>query len=270
MQRQYKLFRTFLPVLMLVMTACSCWLLAEELPVPPEYYCNTLVFTEPVNSVNNGTQRFSWSLMRPALYYRLTISDEATGEVLATHEFPPSSWSTELDVSEVAIGGGDRLVLHLESAFMKYDLSNVTCTRDRIVTRQPLRVLVPEFDCTPFRLTSPLEGLPNGMATFYWDPISEATGYQISVYDGGAFLAGWDAPAGATNLPGDVSTAVIGGGYTPLTVVATAFLPNNQTCTSQATMSREASPNIEPAVPASTLEPTLGPTLEPTLPPPIS
>jgi hypothetical protein len=93
--------------------------------------------------------------------------------------------------------------------------------------------------CDFLRLTAPLDGLPNGGTTFYWDPIPNATGYNISLFDGGSYLAGYNAPAGSTNLGADVSQGAIGGGYS-ITIVLTATGPNGQTCTTGATVFRAA------------------------------
>jgi hypothetical protein len=93
-------------------------------------------------------------------------------------------------------------------------------------------------NCSVFRLTSPLDGLPNGTATFYWDPMPNATGYQLNVYDGGTLLGSWTAGAGATNLTADISNGAIGGGFV-LYVELKAFT-NSVPCTSGATLSREA------------------------------
>lgn len=93
--------------------------------------------------------------------------------------------------------------------------------------------------CDALRLTAPLDGLPNGGTTFYWDPIPSATGYNISLFDGGSYLAGYNAPAGSTNLGADVSQGAIGGGYS-ITIVLTATGPNGQTCTTGATVFRAA------------------------------
>ncbi len=93
--------------------------------------------------------------------------------------------------------------------------------------------------CDSLRLTAPLDGLPNGGTTFYWDPLPNATGYNISLFDGGSYLAGYNAGAGSTNLGADVSQGAIGGGFS-ITIVLSASGPNGQTCSTSATVFRAA------------------------------
>jgi hypothetical protein len=93
--------------------------------------------------------------------------------------------------------------------------------------------------CDFLRLTAPLDGLPNGGTTFYWDPLPGATGYNITLFDGGTPLASYNAGAGTTNLGANVSQDAIGGSYT-ITIVLTATRPNGTTCTTGATVNRAA------------------------------
>src|SRR5690606_14588970 len=61
-------------------------------------------------------------------------------------------------------------------------------------------------NCTSLRLTAPLDGLPDGVTTFYWDPLSlPGVTYTITVFDeGGAALASFGAGSG-TSVSGNVS-----------------------------------------------------------------
>ncbi len=93
--------------------------------------------------------------------------------------------------------------------------------------------------CDRLRLTAPLDGLPNGGTTFYWDPLPNATGYNISLFDGGSYLAGYNAGPGSTNLSADVSQGAIGGAYS-ITIVLSASGANGETCTTSATVFRAA------------------------------
>jgi hypothetical protein len=299
-QRRKATMPLLLSFFSLVFMACTCYsplgVIDLEAVFPDTFsgasisFCDMYALTSPSgNTVNNGSQEFAIDPIpgqQVSIYetHRLTIYDAASNQQLASSEFAQASRSTTLDVSQAAIGGGEQLRLVTVSSYiveLRIDPSmqpmqlGFSCQNERTVTRS-----VPQAqtsaqrapDCTAFRLTSPLGGLPNGPITFYWDPIAEATGYQISIYDGGTFLAGWSAPAGSTNLNGNVATSAIGGGFTPLTVVATALLPNDQTCTSQATMGREAPANNQVAPPASTdgpvptPEPTKGPITTPEAP----
>src|SRR5690606_6951484 len=68
--------------------------------------------------------------------------------------------------------------------------------------------------CAGLRLTAPLDGLPNGGATFYWDPVADPTAtYSITIFDeGGNVLTGFNAGT-ATNVSGNVSQGAIGGAF---------------------------------------------------------
>jgi hypothetical protein len=97
----------------------------------------------------------------------------------------------------------------------------------------------PQADCSSFRLTSPLDGLPNGVATFYWDPVPGATSYTVGVYGSGATPVSFSAGAGSSSVSGDVSQAAIGGQY-EFYIEAQAFLPDGTVCTSGAGVMRAA------------------------------
>lgn len=59
-------------------------------------------------------------------------------------------------------------------------------------------------DCTGFRLTSPLGGIPLGSVTLYWDPAPGATSYQVNFYDqNGAQRLVLFTQGSETNLPFD-------------------------------------------------------------------
>jgi hypothetical protein len=73
-------------------------------------------------------------------------------------------------------------------------------------------------DCTPFRGTSPLDGLAYGNNTFYWDAAPGATSYRINVYNvderGGQLMTSFSAPAGTTNLSAPITVENTGFGFT--------------------------------------------------------
>jgi hypothetical protein len=61
--------------------------------------------------------------------------------------------------------------------------------------------------CGDFRLTSPLDGLPFGNVTFYWNPAPGATAYRLNIYRerdrgfiNGPLLASYTVPAPRTSL----------------------------------------------------------------------
>ncbi|MFN8529288.1 MAG: hypothetical protein U0670_11805 [Anaerolineae bacterium] len=72
-------------------------------------------------------------------------------------------------------------------------------------------------DCSLMRLTAPLDGLPNGMTTFYWDPLPGPRSfvYRIRIFDenGTPLLSDSNSPDGHS-LPSNVAQSAIGGGYT--------------------------------------------------------
>lgn len=118
----------------------------------------------------------------------------------------------------------------------------VTPGPSNIVAQQPPQ---PRFDCSAFRLTSPLDGLPNGVATFYWDPLPGASGYSVGVYgEGGG--ATFSAGAGSTSTAGDVSQGAIGGGFS-FTVQANAYVDGQAVCSHSVTLYRESSGGEAPS-----------------------
>jgi hypothetical protein len=78
-------------------------------------------------------------------------------------------------------------------------------------TRTPTPLPRPAVNCAPFRMTSPLDGLPNGLATFYWDAAPGATSYRVNLYnEQGAFVTNFDVNAPTTTVSGDISEGRIG------------------------------------------------------------
>jgi hypothetical protein len=111
-----------------------------------------------------------------------------------------------------------------------------------------------QVNCSAFRPTSPLNGLPYGPTTFYWDAAPGATSYQVNVFnEGGGQVASFETGGGSTNLTGDLSN--VGGGFTFAWQVLALF--NGQVACSSApiTMFREAVPTQIPP-PVATAEPT--------------
>lgn len=93
-------------------------------------------------------------------------------------------------------------------------------------------------DCRPFRPTSPLDGLPFGATTFYWDGAPGATSYRVNLYDEGGNLKGSvDSNGAATNVVGD--TGGLGNGFS-FSWEVQAFVNGQLACTSgRVTMLRE-------------------------------
>lgn len=68
-------------------------------------------------------------------------------------------------------------------------------------------------DCTRFKPTSPLDGLPYGATTFYWDPAQGVTSYQVNVFnESGAQIGSFTTDSSNTSLVGDTSN--LGAGFT--------------------------------------------------------
>ena len=113
--------------------------------------------------------------------------------------------------------------------------------------------------CIGFRLTSPLDGLPNGVATFYWDTIN-VTGvtYRIVVMDEARnVLATFDA-GNSNTVSGDVSQHAIGGAF-QMIVQAVAIVNGQVLCTDEHLILREAGgvsvPPLDIRVPPPTATP---------------
>jgi hypothetical protein len=132
-----------------------------------------------------------------------------------------------------------------------------------LASPQPTATLIPVpiptqalVNCAPFRPTSPLDGLPNGVATFYWDGAPGATSYIVRVFNEQGVEVGTFPVSGTTNVQGDVSTGAIGGGFSFRWDVL-AVLNGRVVCTAPGTtMLRETPPNNPP--PQATSVPQCG------------
>lgn len=93
-------------------------------------------------------------------------------------------------------------------------------------------------DCTPFRATSPLDGLAFGVNTFYWDAAPGATSYRVTVSGVGSV----ESTAPTTNANLDLTSV----GFNPQMSWYVEALVNGQVaCTSQTvTIAREAPPAV--------------------------
>jgi hypothetical protein len=111
-----------------------------------------------------------------------------------------------------------------------------------------------QADCSRFKPTSPLDGLPFGSTTFYWDPAPGATTYQVNLYnDSGALVGSFQTDAANTSLVGDTSR--LGGGFSFAWQIV-ALVDGQVACTSlPITMFRETPKPAEPQlVPMATEE----------------
>lgn len=95
------------------------------------------------------------------------------------------------------------------------------------------------IDCTGFKTTSPLDGLPDGQVTFYWNqPASgkDITHYQVIVQDDkGRRIAAFETAGGFYNVTGNVSFNAIGG-RSRFSWFAIALAHGVEACRSQVTI----------------------------------
>ncbi len=93
-------------------------------------------------------------------------------------------------------------------------------------------------DCAGFRATSPLDGLVDGVNTFYWDSprsVDQIAIYQVVVLDDrGARVATFSAAGQAQRISGDTSFNVIGG-RSRFSWYVVALVNGNETCRTQVT-----------------------------------
>lgn len=78
---------------------------------------------------------------------------------------------------------------------------------------QPPPGAVP-LDCAGFRPTSPLDGLPFGDTVFYWDGVSGATSYSVTIFNNTNGRSVTYSTSGAeTSLTGAANATVLGDGF---------------------------------------------------------
>lgn len=118
-------------------------------------------------------------------------------------------------------------------------------------TLPPVPSAVPVIvNCTPFRATSPRDGLPNGIANFYWDGAPGATSYLVTVSnEQGQQVATFNTTAPATTLSGDVSNGAIGAGFSFSWTVQALHNGRVYCTTPLLTIPRESPNNPPPATP---------------------
>ncbi len=102
-------------------------------------------------------------------------------------------------------------------------------------------------DCGNFAVTAPRDGFPQGPVTFFWNPAPNATDYQMTIrnLDSNLQVFSQTVAAPTTSLTTDVSTAVLGNGFTfEYDVVA---LRNGQAiCSETVRILRESLPPDQP------------------------
>jgi hypothetical protein len=126
----------------------------------------------------------------------------------------------------------------------------------------PQNVVPAGPDCSGFAATSPLDGLPYGQTTFYWDaPNFTPDSYRVTV-TGESGSASFTTDGSNTNLTADITVNTVGFGFS-FSWVVEALVDGDVACSSASgTMFREAPPappdddddGPEPT-PARTVEP---------------
>lgn len=177
------------------------------------------------------------------------------------------------DTDVLTIGAGMHTIAHVDAGVMYTDLvapptgENVAPLQNPIlpqITPSPTQTPPPRVSvnvCGGFRLTSPLDGLPNGMATFYWDPVAVPAGYQVVIMDEARTVLATFSTDGATSVSGDVSQAAIGGDF-QLIVQVKAVSGRRILCTDEHVILRAASNSGAPplvGIPVLPVAPTSTP-----------
>jgi hypothetical protein len=113
-----------------------------------------------------------------------------------------------------------------------------------------------QVDCSGLQPTSPLDGLPFGATTFYWNGIANPaiSNYRVNVYRDGAVVSSFQTGAGSTNVSGDLSGIPLGGAYS---WEVQALVNGVAVCTANANLSMQRAfpPVNNPPSPAATPEP---------------
>jgi hypothetical protein len=155
------------------------------------------------------------------------------GDDLKDNDINPSG-ANALTSNLISIANNVISISHIDIGIRRNTILQIS-TLPPFITPPPLITNL----CQNFRLTSPRDGLPNGVATFYWDAAASPNlTYQVQVLENGNLLATFDGGTG-TNVSGDVSQGRIGGGFS-LTVRVVALQNGNVMCSSEAMQLRAA------------------------------
>ncbi len=184
------------------------FMLADE-----ETSCEDFHVTGEVLSNTDRTASWSWTAWPDTAFYVGVMSYDDAGGVptwysTSAYEAATTSITT---THPPAAETGDTWTLRV-AAMNASDM--LLCTDEATVTFESEIEHVVPYVCD-ITLLSPREGMTNGLQTFYWTPVDGATSYRVRVYDeSGAVVAEGTVDAPATSLTLDVSTGVIGGGFT--------------------------------------------------------
>jgi hypothetical protein len=177
-------------------------------------------------------QIIRWTSLPEAHNYRVMWGEEG---VYRFGNFGYSgSTSRAISISDRFFAGVERFNVRVEAR-----ISYTTLCSDSVVVSRYMPP-APTVDCSVFRLTAPLEGLANGVNTFYWDALPSASGYALTVTDaGGTTLASLSTAAGTTNATVDLSSTTTGDGGI-LTVTVEALVDGSAVCTDTRSIQRAA------------------------------
>ncbi len=189
-----------------------------------------------------GTYRIR--VVLPSATYQFSPKDQAGADDTDDSDINPSG-ANEGFTNVIVIASNVISISNLDAGMYSSIILNPNIMADvplLMTTATPFIDAIPPLppvDCAALRLTSP-EGLPNGVAAFFWDPVS-APGitYQIAVLDEARNLLTLFDAGNTTSFSGDVSTARIGGGF-QLIVQVTAFQNGNAVCLFERSMLRAA------------------------------
>lgn len=118
-----------------------------------------------------------------------------------------------------------------------------------------------QVDCSGFIATSPLDGLPYGTATFYWNAAEGAAAYRLNIYNEddrpGALVASLTVERNITSIAHDLSINSIGYGFRFSWEVLALAADGSAACaTARAVVPRAAPPTDVPPPPTVTPEAT--------------
>ncbi|MCI0348747.1 MAG: LysM peptidoglycan-binding domain-containing protein, partial [Acidobacteriales bacterium] len=115
-------------------------------------------------------------------------------------------------------------------------------------------------NCVPFLARSPLDGLPYGLTTFYWDLAPGASGFRVNIYnlDGGGnrLAASFETDGAATSLVAEITNETVGEGFSFAWEVQALGVNGEAACTSvRTTMLRAARPDPQQQVQSTSCPP---------------
>lgn len=210
---------------------------------------------------------------------------------------PPTECPVGTNINHVVVSGENlfRISVRYKTSMGAIMLANGITNAERIYTGQNLVIpcgvdtglptvpqqpptneqppgppVIPGLDCTPFRATSPLDGLNYGANTFYWDGLAAATGYRVNIYGideaRGRLVRSFEQQGGATNLTADITIETTGYGFSFAWDVQ-ALYNGTVLCTSARTTVPRGAPG-SPVSGSVATTPVPAPTATMTIPPP--